>query len=138
VPILLVEDDDTAMVVFRAAVDEADIRVEVRRVPDGEQALEFLRNPLNNRPDVVFLDLNMPKVDGWQVLLEMRADDSLCSIPAVVFSTSSSPKDKTRAFGLGARHFITTPSTFSLLVSEVQAVWKQLAPPAASAAAGLP
>src|SRR5689334_19322847 len=99
--LLHVEDDDGIAAVFHAAVEEAGIDATVSRVAGGEQALRYLRGAgLYSgaiRPDIVFLDLNMPGVDGWQVLVEMRANDNLRSIPVVVLTTSSHHSDKDRA-----------------------------------------
>ena len=121
--LLHVEDENDTALVFRAAVAQADIRLSVYRVSDGEQALVYLRRlePYTAvpRPDLVFLDLNMPRVDGWQVLVAMRDDESLRSIPVVVLTTSSHPADKERAYALGATHYITKPSAFNVLVGEL-------------------
>ena len=121
--LLHVEDENDTALVFRAAVAQADIRLSVYRVSDGEQALVYLRRlePYTAvpRPDLVFLDLNMPRVDGWQVLVAMRDDESLRSIPVVVLTTSSHRADKERAYALGAKHYITKPAAFDVLVAEV-------------------
>lgn len=75
----------------------------VYRVSDGEEALVYLRRlePYSavTRPDLVFLDLNMPRIDGWQVLVAMRDDKSLRSIPVVILTTSCHQADKERAYG---------------------------------------
>ena len=122
--LLHVEDEDSAAVIFRAAVEAACIPITIFRVSNGEEALEYLRtagpNPAAERPDVVFLDLNMPKMDGWQVLAEMQADQSLRSIPVVVLSTASRRSDINRAFSLGARHYIAKPPFFDDWIIELQ------------------
>ena len=121
--LLHVEDENDTALVVRAAVAQSDIRVSVYRVSDGEQALVYLRrlDPYTaaTRPDLVFLDLNMPRVDGWQVLVAMRDDKSLRSIPVVILTTSRQRADKERAYALGAKHYITKPATFDVLVAEV-------------------
>jgi CheY-like chemotaxis protein len=128
--ILHVEDDDAMAVAFRAAVDEAGIQVIVKRVVDGEQALEYLhREGLYSRaerPALVFLDLNMPRVDGWQVLTEMRAEEELRSIPVVILSTSNRRADQERAKALGARQYIEKPPSFTALIAAVGAAYRQL------------
>jgi CheY-like chemotaxis protein len=122
--LLHVEDEDAVAAIFRAALDAAGLAVTVCRVSNGEEALEYLRrgafSSTPERPDVVFLDLNMPKMDGWQVLSEMQADQSLRSIPVVVLSTASRPSDINRAFGLGARHYIAKPSFFDDWITELE------------------
>lgn len=128
--LLHVEDDDAVAVAFRVAVDEANIPVNLNRVSDGDQALEYLRHEgaytSADRPDLVFLDLNMPKVDGWQVLAAMSRDKELCSIPVVVLSTSSHPYDKQLAYALGAKHYVSKPATLDGLVAEVQLAYREI------------
>jgi CheY-like chemotaxis protein len=123
--LLHVEDSDAAAVVFRAAVNEANIPVEIERVSDGDEALRILREQPDRRPDVVFLDLNLPRVGGWQVLMEMRADEGLSTIPVIILSTSSRPADRERAYSLGARHYLTKPVSFEMLVAEVGSAYRK-------------
>ena len=133
-----VEDDDGIAAVFRAAVEEARIDATVSRVVGGEQALRYLRGAGlysgATRPDIVFLDLNMPGVDGWRVLWEIGADESLRSIPVVVLTTSSRQSDKDHAFALGARHYITKPSSFDEWIIEVHSACRRFMPSAAAGA----
>ena len=123
IALLHVDDEDAMAFLFRAAVREGNIQATVDRVADGVQALAFLRRlgPHTSamRPDLVFLDINMPRVDGWQVLLEMRDDENLRCIPVVVLSTISHVADKSRIYALGAKHYILKPGIFSVLVAEV-------------------
>ena len=106
--ILHIEDDDATALVFQAAIYEARLQATVHRVSNGEDALAYLRGEGlymgRTWPDIVYLDLNMPKVDGWEVLTEMRADNDLRSIPVVILTTSSLTSDKERARALGAQH----------------------------------
>ena len=92
----------------------------------GEQALSFLQKQgqykVARTPNLVLLDLNMPRVDGWGVLHEMRQSPSLRDIPVVVLTASPSAKDKERAEKLGARRFMTKPSNFDSLVQEMKSV----------------
>jgi CheY-like chemotaxis protein len=111
--------------VFRAAVEEAEIEASIFHVSAGDQALAYLRRG-TIRPDLVFLDLNMPRVDGWQVLTAMRADENLRAIPVVVLSTSFRPADRDRAYSLGAMHYITKPFSFEALVIAVRSVYRKL------------
>jgi chemotaxis family two-component system response regulator Rcp1 len=128
--LLHVEDADADAVLFRAALDHAKIVVSVYRVSDGEEALRFLSRSAPyaevKRPDVVFLDLNMPRVNGWQVLATMRADENLHSIPVVVLSTSGRADDIERAAALGARHYLQKPHSFQEWVTEIDALYKNL------------
>jgi CheY-like chemotaxis protein len=126
VPMLLhVEDEDGAAFLFRNAVREAGLSAIVFRVSNGEEALAFLRRagPYANaeRPQLMVLDLNLPKIDGLSVLGRMRNDESLRTIPVIVISTSSRPADKEKAFSLGARHYIVKPDNFEKLTEQVKA-----------------
>jgi CheY-like chemotaxis protein len=128
--LLHVEDEDAMAVAFRLAVEEAPIPAAIYRVSDGEQALRYLRGAglyaHAERPDIVFLDLNLPRMDGWQVLMEMRRDENLRSIPVVILSTSARRADQERVKALGAQHYIPKPSTFIGLVSELRAAYEML------------
>ncbi len=125
VPMLLhVEDEDGAAFLFRNAVREAGLEAIVFRVSNGEEALAFLRRSgayVNaERPQLMVLDLNLPKIDGLSVLSRMRNDESLRTIPVVVISTSSRPSDKEKAFSLGAKHYIVKPDNFETLTEQVK------------------
>ncbi len=125
VPTLLhVEDEDGAAFLFRRAVREAGFAALVFRVSNGEEALAFLRKsgPYAHaeRPHLMVLDLNLPKIDGLSVLSRIRGDESLRSLPVVVLSTSSRPADKEKAFLLGARHYIVKPDNFEELTEQVK------------------
>jgi CheY-like chemotaxis protein len=105
---LLVEDEDAIAVAFRAS--------------DVEQAMEYLYS--NQHPDLVFLDLNMPGVTGWELFRTVRADESLRPIPVVIFATSSCPADIEQAHAPGAQHFVTKPSTFLGRVVEIETAYR--------------
>jgi CheY-like chemotaxis protein len=126
---LHVEDDDTVAFAFRTVMEEAKIPLTIARVSDGAKALEYLRAQgcfaHAQRPDIVFLDLNLPKVDGWQVLAAIYQDKQLCVIPVIVLSTSARQTDKERAFSLGAKYYISKPSTLDGLAAEVCGVCRQ-------------
>jgi CheY-like chemotaxis protein len=136
--LLHVEDEDAMAAVFRAAIEKTRIDVTLTRVADGEQALRYLRAAGvyagAKRPDLVFLDLNMPGMDGWQVLAGMQADQSLCLIPVVVLSTTSRQIDKDRAFALGARHYIAKPAFFDEWTTQPESAYRRFAPSAAASA----
>lgn len=84
---------------------------------------------------MVFLDLSMPRVTGWEVLEGMRVDERLRTIPIVIFTTSSRSADKERAYALGAQHFLTKPVTFAGLVNEIEAVYRRFVSGDANSAA---
>jgi CheY-like chemotaxis protein len=122
--LLHVEDEDGSAFLFRNAVREAGLSVLVFRVSNGEEALAFLRKsgPYANaeRPRLMVLDLNLPKIDGLSVLARMRNDESLKTIPVIVISTSSRPADMEKAKALGARHYIVKPDSFDKLTERVK------------------
>jgi CheY-like chemotaxis protein len=114
--ILLVEDDSGDIELTRRALEHGRLSNDLRVVYDGEQALDYLlqRGPFANpenapRPDLILLDLNLPRVTGKEVLAEMRKDISLARIPTVALTTSRQPEDINDAYDLGANSFITKP-----------------------------
>ena len=118
--LLHVEDEDSSACPFRAALDHAGIAASVYRVSDGEQALAFLNRSgiykVARRPELIVLDLNMPRVDGWTVLSNLQASNDLQTIPVIVLSTSRQPEDQVRALLLGASRYIIKPHDFDSLV----------------------
>jgi CheY-like chemotaxis protein len=128
--ILHVEDDDAMALLFRTAVEEAALPATVYRVSGREEARVYLRGDGRHAgrtwPDLVFLDLNMPEMDGFQVLMDMKADGDLQSIPVIVLSTSFREADRDRAFELGATSYITKPSSFAALIAAVRSAYGTL------------
>jgi chemotaxis family two-component system response regulator Rcp1 len=112
--ILLVEDSTTQVVLTQRAAN-ASSRVEITDIArDGEEAIEFLRRKGNyenaERPDLILLDLNMPKKDGLQVLEEIKGDKGLQTIPVILFTTSECAEDVSKSYAYGASTFITKPT----------------------------
>lgn len=124
--VLHVEDDDASACLVRSALEEAHIAVCVYRVCDGEEALRFLRKQGKygsaRTPEFVLLDLSLPNVDGWTVLGEMQQSPSLSSIPVIVLTASSSPRDKEMAEQLGVRRYMTKPPDFETLVHGMKSI----------------
>ncbi len=121
--LLYVEDEDAAFVLFETAVRTAQIDVQLHRASDGEQALELLRRAEFNgsiKPDLVVLDLNLPRKNGFEVLTEIKKDDDLRTITVIVFTSSSLSADKRKSLALGAQSFITKPFTFDGFVEAVK------------------
>jgi CheY-like chemotaxis protein len=127
--ILYVEDDDAAYSLFRIVVGEVYLNLELHRACDGEQALSFLRKTGAHhdapRPDLVLLDLNLPNRHGFDVLSEMKATESLRSIPVIIFSSSSAPADKTCSLALGAEKFVSKPNNLDLFVEALKSALLQ-------------
>lgn len=124
--VLSVEDDDAAFHLLKTAFEEGAPAVDLVRVLDGDEALKFLerRGRFQNapRPDLVLLNINLPKKSGFEVLTEVAANDSLRSIPVVVFTSSSLQAEKARCMALGAQDFLTKPASFDGLLEAVRSV----------------
>jgi two-component system response regulator len=130
VEILLVEDDPADVDLLRETMAEWRIVANLHTVEDGMDALAFLRRegPYAEvpRPDLIFLDLNLPGVDGREVLAEIKTDHDLKQIPVVVFTTSQEEKDIDRCYLLGANCFITKPvglAEYSRVVKGIEDFW---------------
>jgi chemotaxis family two-component system response regulator Rcp1 len=130
VEILLVEDNPADVRLTLSALRDARILNEVHVAEDGEQALQFLRREGQwakaARPDVVFLDLNIPKRDGYQVLSAMKADDSLRRIPVIVVSGSDRDQDVIRAYDQQVSAYIvkpTDPDEYFSAIRSIKELW---------------
>ena len=117
--IMIVDDDSDDRDFFCDAVTELDSPAECLTAINGEDALKILRNEVKHLPAFIFLDLNMPKMDGRMCLAELKKDEQLKNIPVIIFSTSSNPKDIEEMNNLGAAYFLTKPSDFKKLQSEI-------------------
>ncbi len=122
--LLYVEDEDAAVFLLETALREAEIDVALYRVADGDEALDFLQKKGRYRdmprPDLVLLDLNLPRRTGLEVLSEMRNSDDLRSVAVVVFTSSSLAVDKRKSMELGAHEYITKPASFDGFVAAVK------------------
>ena len=128
--ILLVEDDPGDVELTREGLREATMLVNLHVVDDGEKALKFLRKepPYAEavRPDIVLLDLNMPRKDGKEALREIKGDPALRSIPVVVLTTSEAEADIAACYDLGANCYITKPisfAAFTKVVAMIEEFW---------------
>lgn len=109
--VLLVEDNPADAVLARKALDQVPANATVHVVVDGVEAIEYLRQRGKyagaTRPDVVLLDLNLPKLNGHEVLREVRADETLRTIPIVVLTSSCDELDVANSYDLGANSYLT-------------------------------
>ena len=133
VEILLVEDNPGDARLTREAFNEGRLLNNLRVIGDGVEALAYLRQeaPYSNsvRPDLILLDLNLPKKDGREVLAEIKADQSLKTIPVVVLTTSAAQEDITRAYGSYANCYITKPvnlEQFLCVIQSIESFWLSL------------
>ena len=126
VEILLVEDDPGDVLMTQEALSDAKLVNNLHVVDNGEEALTFLRQegPYAEapRPGLILLDLNLPRVDGRQVLAEIKADESLRRIPVVVLTTSEAEEDILRSYDLHANAYVTKPVDFESFVRVVRQV----------------
>lgn len=111
--VLLVDDNEASLTLARSALHETapDTRVEFAR--DGEAALARLRDAASPLPDLVVLDLLLPRLDGWGVLFAMRQDPRLAHVPVIILTTSASTLDGRTAALMGAHAFHTKPATLA-------------------------
>jgi two-component system, chemotaxis family, response regulator Rcp1 len=126
VEILLVEDSPSDAELTLEALHDAKVRNHLSVVEDGVQAMAFLRREGEYgrapRPDLIMLDLNLPRKDGREVLAEIKSDDSLKTIPVVVLTTSRAEQDVLRAYHLHANCYITKPVDFEQFLDMVRSV----------------
>jgi CheY-like chemotaxis protein len=106
--VLLVEDDAADALLIQDALTERGTR-NITQVSDGIAALEFLRDRSNERPDLIVLDLNMPRMNGREFLAVVKEDPELRTIPVVVLTTSAAPDDVTGAYHHHANAYVTKP-----------------------------
>jgi CheY-like chemotaxis protein len=121
--ILFVDDDEDDRVLFQTALSCIDEQIDFTEACDGIAALEILNNA--NPPDAIFLDLNMPKLSGFDLLSAIKKMDRFKKTPIIIFTTSSSFSDKAQAFKLGASDFITKPYTFRDLCKVIEEAVKK-------------
>lgn len=126
IEILLVEDNATDVMLVKEALAYAKMRNNFNVAKDGVEALAFLRREGQYadkpRPDLILLDLNMPRKDGREVLAEVKADESLSAIPVVVLTTSQAQEDVLHSYGLHANCYITKPVDFEQFTNVVRAI----------------
>lgn len=123
--ILLVEDNPADAYLVRAAFAENHFLVDLRHVSDGIEAFAFLRRSEERfkavpRPDLILLDLNMPRMDGREFLTAIKKDDDLCSIPVVVLTTSDVERDVVASFKLGSAGYIVKPVDMEQFIAAIR------------------
>lgn len=131
--VLVVEDTAIDLRLILLALNAGAARKTITALTDGEQALAHLKLQAHGaKPDLILLDLNLPRVDGWQVLAACKSDPALKSIPVVVFTTSQADYDVKRCYALGANSFVTKPfdmDAFQAAVALIERYWLGLSAP---------
>ena len=126
IDILLVEDNEGDARLAREALRDSKVFNRLHHVTDGEAAMAFLRRESPHvgvpRPDLILLDLNLPKKDSLEVLSEVKCDDDLKRIPVIVLTVSSAEEDIVRTYNLHANCFITKPIGLAQFLEIVRAV----------------
>ena len=126
IEILLIEDNPGDARLALEAIREAKVHNNLTWIADGAEAMDFLRRAGKHskvtRPDLILLDLNLPKKDGREVLAEIKADDKLKRIPVVVLTTSQAEEDILKAYNLNANCYITKPVDLDQFIKVVKTI----------------
>lgn len=124
--VLLVEDDPGDVLITREALSAAKVLHNLAVVDDGEAAISYLRQEDEYRdvprPDLILLDLNLPRLDGREVLARIKADEELKRIPVVVLTTSNAEKDVLRSYDLHANAYVTKPVDLEAFMAVVRQI----------------
>ncbi|EYR64195.1 chemotaxis protein CheY [Actinotalea ferrariae CF5-4] len=126
IDVLLVEDDPGDVLMTREAFEENKVANRLAVVSDGAEAMQYLRREGEYAdaptPDLVLLDLNLPRMDGREVLAAMKSDENLRSIPVVVLTTSEAEEDVLRSYSLHANAYVTKPVDFARFIEVVRQI----------------
>jgi two-component system response regulator len=126
IDVLLVEDDEGDVVMTREALHEGNVHNRLHVVSDGVEAINFLRRRDGHtdapRPDLILLDLNLPRRDGRAVLEDIKSDPDLRRIPVIVLSTSEASEDIAQSYDLHANAYVTKPVDFDQFVSVIRRI----------------
>lgn len=136
ISILMADDDEDDVLLARLALQQSRLANPLATVRDGVELLRYLRHTdeyqdavAHPRPGLILLDLNMPRMDGREALMAIKADESLRSIPVVVLTTSSDDTDIERSYDLGANSYIVKPVTFdglTKIMNDIGRYWLEI------------
>ncbi len=121
--IFLVDDDEDDQLFFTDALKEIDSGIQCSVAKNGKEAIKILKE-LNELPDVIFLDLNMPFMNGFECLKVLKTEIKLSIIPIVIFTTSNDPRDVQLTHRLGAEVFLSKPNDFNQLKQKLEQILK--------------
>lgn len=131
ITILMADDDEDDRLLTRDALVESRLPSDFHCVEDGVELMRYLRRQDHYAdeqrypsPNLILLDLNMPRMDGREALAEIKADPALRSIPVIILTTSKAEEDMMKGYGLGAASYITKPVTFDKLVELMRSLGK--------------
>jgi CheY-like chemotaxis protein len=126
IEVLLIEDDPGDVLITREAFEHHKIHNTLRVARDGQEGLDYLyqRGSYEGaaRPDLILLDLNLPKYDGHQLLEKIKSDPNLCHIPVVVLTTSAAEEDILRSYRLHANAYVTKPVGFEQFMNVIRQI----------------
>ena len=130
VKVLLVEDNPGDVDLIREQWQYSEVLCDLQVVPDGIDAMAYLRNEgeyaAASRPDLILLDINLPQMDGWEVLAELKDDPHLCRIPVAVLTSSEREEDVTRAYDMHASTYVCKPADlvgYGKIMSAIDGFW---------------
>lgn len=118
--ILLAEDDEDDFILVREALEEFKELISLDWVKDGEELLDALKMNVAELPDIIFLDINMPKKNGFECLTEIRQHEDLKKLPVIIFSTSNDPALVSWMYNAGANLYLNKPTDFNGLKEKIQ------------------
>jgi CheY-like chemotaxis protein len=121
-PILLVEDDAVDVMTVKRALKEIHITNRLEAVGNGEEALEYLRDEKNEKPCIILLDLNMPRMNGIEFLKIAKQDELLKMIPVVILTTSKEDRDKVESFKLSIAGYMIKPVDYQQFVEVIKTI----------------
>lgn len=129
--VLVVEDNPDDVTIIKRAMRKSEVKCELYFARDGEEALDFLHREGEfedvPRPDLILLDLNLPKINGLEVLAKVKEDERLRRIPVIVLTISEREEDMVKAYDSGAASYMTKPvdsKDFERLIGTVQDYWR--------------
>ena len=121
-PILLVEDDDVDAMTVKRALNELHTTNLLVRLTNGEEALDYLRDPSNDKPCIILLDLNMPRMGGVEFLQIAKKEAALMIIPVIVLTTSGSDRDIVESFDLSVAGYMLKPVDYEHFLETVRTI----------------
>jgi CheY-like chemotaxis protein len=120
--LLLVDDDIDDQQIFAEALETVNSSINLVVASNGLEALHKLNSPGFLKPDMIFLDLNMPMMNGKEFLEEIKKTDHLENIPVIIYTTSSRPEDREQSLSLGATEFLVKPINYRLLCEQLKSI----------------